>query len=280
MTKESDSPKDESQTGSLPKDESQTDYLQRNLDKLKLELSSINQGIQSYIMGQRVNGNWGASRYRIGDEDDGKTDEDAPYSDGENYSVYNYADEDDDAQSIFRCPFCDFEIEFSLLRTRLQEVHSYDPKNMICPVCDEKLGEDAIKVAQHSSSRKRTWKSEKSSFSSGDSVVIDKKLPTRGGKHESMADPLLSPFVCNVSVPNSSGILASDDSSSSASDISNAKSIRTDTSPDMSGDEEDNEERRLRASFVQELVSFLVKLACIIQIESLESSTMTENRIE
>ncbi|TKY73557.1 DEHYDRATION-INDUCED 19-like 6 [Spatholobus suberectus] len=170
----------------------------------------------------------------------------------ENYSVFSYTDEDDDARSLLRCPFCDFEIEFSSVRTRLEEVHRYDPKNMFCPVCDEKLGEDVIRVAQNSSSEKRTWKSDKSSISSGDSVVLDKKLPARGSKHEPVPDPLLSPFI-HVSVPNSSGIHPGGGSASNASDISNAKGSGTDAPPD-SGDEEDIKERRLRASFVQELV--------------------------
>lgn len=161
--------------------------------------------------------------------------------------MLNYTDEDDDAKSLFQCPFCDFEFDFSSVRARLEEEGYYDLKDMTCPLCDENLGEGAIKVAQNSS--KRSWKSDKSSISSGDSVVFDKKLPARG-RHEPVPDPLLSPFVRNVSLfPNSSGIQPGEGFSSSASDISNGKGSGTD-----SGDEEDSEERRQKVSFVQELV--------------------------
>ncbi|KAL2346957.1 hypothetical protein Fmac_000957 [Flemingia macrophylla] len=166
---------------------------------------------------------------------------------GGNNSVYT--DEDDDSQSLLRCTFCDFEIDFSAIRYRLEEMHYCDPKNMLCPVCDEKLGEEAIRVVWNSISQKRTWKSDKSSISSVDSVVLDKKLPTRKAKH----DPLLSPFISNVSVSNSSGIHTGEGFSCNASDVSDAKGSETDSPPD-SGDEKDAEERRLKAYFVQELV--------------------------
>ncbi|RDX89296.1 hypothetical protein CR513_28991, partial [Mucuna pruriens] len=240
MTKESN----------LPREQPQAVVLRRNLEKLRLELSNINQGIQSYIMGQRIDGTWGAPRYGIGEEVDNKIEGDGPDSDG---------DEDEDVQSLLQCPSCDFEIEFSSVR-RLEEMYYFGPKNMLCPVCDEKLGEDAIKVAQHSSSQKKTWKSDISSVSSGDSVLFEKKLPASGSKHEPLSDPLLSPFIHNVPLPNSSGIHPGEGSSSNASDISNAKgydpsfhlSSGTDAPAD-SDNEEDNEEKRLRASFVQEL---------------------------
>ncbi|KAG5031989.1 hypothetical protein JHK82_015586 [Glycine max] len=227
MTKECDSPKEQ---------QPRVLAIRRNLEKLKLELHNINRGIDSHVQGKRVNGTWGASRYLIGEEDDTESD----------------GDEDDDAQSLLRCPSCDFEIDFSSLRIHLEEMHCYDPKNMLCPVCDETLGEDAIRVAQNSSAQKRAWKSDKSSISSGDSVVLEKKLPDRGSKHEPVPDPLLSPFVRNVSVRNSHGIHPGEGSSRNAAYIFNAKGSRTDA-PQDSADEQDIEERRLRASFVQEL---------------------------
>ncbi|XP_068482629.1 protein DEHYDRATION-INDUCED 19 homolog 6-like isoform X2 [Phaseolus vulgaris] len=224
MTKECDSSEEE---------QPQVAALRRNLEKLNFEMNSVNEGIQSYILGRRMNGSWGPSRYLIGGE--------------ENVSESDDGDEDDDAKSLFQCPFCDFEFDFSSVRARLEEEGYYDLKDMTCPLCDENLGEGAIKVAQNSS--KRSWKSDKSSISSGDSVVFDKKLPARG-RHEPVPDPLLSPFVRNVSLfPNSSGIQPGEGFSSSASDISNGKGSGTD-----SGDEEDSEERRQKVSFVQELV--------------------------
>ncbi|XP_061346320.1 protein DEHYDRATION-INDUCED 19-like isoform X2 [Gastrolobium bilobum] len=149
----------------------------------------------------------------------------------ENYSVYNNTDEDDDAQSLFQCPSCDFELEMPVLRTRLEQV---------CPVCDEYLGEDAIKVAPHSSSRKRTWKPTKSSTWYGNYTTLEEKLAAWTKKQEP------------VPVPNPSDIHPDEDSFSDTSDISVEKSYETDALD--TGDEEDHEERRQRASFVQELV--------------------------
>jgi len=46
------------------------------------------------------------------------------------------------------------------------------------------------------------WKTEKSSIWSGNSEMFGKKLAARGNKQESIPDPLLSPFICNVPIPN------------------------------------------------------------------------------
>ncbi|XP_057443178.1 protein DEHYDRATION-INDUCED 19 homolog 5-like [Lotus japonicus] len=173
----------------------------------------------------------------------------------EKFSVFSYGDDDDDdAQSLFRCPSCDFEIEVSVLRTRLQEVHCFDPKNKVCPVCDEKIGEDAVGIPQHSNSRKRTMRFEKSSISSGDLGMIDHKLASWGNKHYPVSDPPLSPFFSKSSVPSPSSIISDEDSISTASDVSNVKSLGTETLDSDAGDEQDHEERSQRASFVQDLV--------------------------
>ena len=134
----------------MTKEKPQALALRRKLDKqLKLELTNSSPRT------------WGSSIYGIGvDADDLK-------SDGGNYSVFNYTDEDLHAKSLFRCPFCDFEFEFSSAHICLEE---------LCPMCDKKLGKDAIRVAHNSSPQKRAWKSDKSSILSGDSVAIDKKI--------------------------------------------------------------------------------------------------------
>ncbi|KOM40479.1 hypothetical protein LR48_Vigan04g067700 [Vigna angularis] len=241
MTQECDSSEEE---------QPQAAALRRNLEKLKFERNSVNEEIQSYLLARRTNETWGPSRYLIwGEENVSESDEDK-------YSMLNYTDEDDDAKSLFQCPFCDFEFDFSSFRARLEEEDCYDPRDMTCPLCEENLGEDAVRVAQNSS--KRSWKSDKSSISSGDTVVFDKKLPARG-RHELVPDPLLTPFVRNLSVPNSRGIQPSEGFSSSASDISSGKGYDPDISSGKgsetdSGDEEDIEERRQKASFVQELM--------------------------
>lgn len=54
----------------------------RNMDTFRLQISNINQGIQSYYLGQRVSGTFGAARYRrIGDSIGDKTEGNGPDSD-------------------------------------------------------------------------------------------------------------------------------------------------------------------------------------------------------
>ncbi|KAK7302145.1 hypothetical protein RJT34_13026 [Clitoria ternatea] len=187
----------------------------RNFDQLKLELNNINQGIHSYILERRVSGTWGESRYGIGDEVDQKTDEASRLGFAtENFSVHKYLDDDADDSPSL------YQCPTCDFEIDLQSVH--DPKNMLCPVCDEELGEDAIRAAQ-----------------------------------QSLFDPFLSSFVYDESIPMPSPDLSllNEDISNHASDsdIFNAKSSGTNTGPNMDN-EQDNEEKRLKASFVQELV--------------------------
>ncbi|XP_014490577.1 protein DEHYDRATION-INDUCED 19 homolog 5 isoform X1 [Vigna radiata var. radiata] len=172
----------------------------------------------------------------------------------DNYSVIHYTDVDNDGLCNFRCPFCDFEIEVPLLCTNLEEDHCYALKNVVCPVCEENLGKDSIVQFTHSNSRKWAWKPEKSSIWSGNAAMLGKKLATRGNKQESITDPLLTPFICNP-VPNLNNLHPDENSSSSSKDINipDAKGRSGKDEPDV-GDEQDQEEKRLRAAFVQQLL--------------------------
>ncbi|KAK7330546.1 hypothetical protein VNO77_24741 [Canavalia gladiata] len=167
------------------------------------------------------------------------------------YSAIHYSDVENDGQSDFqRCPFCDFEIEVPLLCSNFEEEHCSALKNVVCPVCEESLGKDAIMQFTHSSSQK----TEKSSIWSGNSAMFGKKSATRGNKHESIPDPLLSQFVCNMPVPNPSNIHPDEDSSSCDKDIVIPDAKRSGTDAADMGDEQDQQERSLRAAFVQQLV--------------------------
>ena len=79
----------------------------------------------------------------------------------DDYSVFQYTDVDDDPQSHFRCPFCDFAIQVRVLCSNLEEEHCPDLKNVVCPVCDQNLGRDVIRQFTHSNPRKlclaRNW---------------------------------------------------------------------------------------------------------------------------
>ncbi|TKY55265.1 DEHYDRATION-INDUCED 19-like 5 [Spatholobus suberectus] len=172
----------------------------------------------------------------------------------DSFSGIHYTDVDNDGRCDFQCPFCDFEIEVPVLCSNLEEEHCSALKNVVCPVCEENLGKDAIMQFTHSSSRKWAWKPEKSSIWSGNSAMLGKKLATRGNKQESIPDPLLSPFICNVPLPNSNNFHPDEKSSSSNKDIDIPDAKRTGTDAPELGDEQDQQERRLRAAFVQQLV--------------------------
>ncbi|XP_058763132.1 protein DEHYDRATION-INDUCED 19 homolog 5-like [Vicia villosa] len=172
-----------------------------------------------------------------------------PHSD--DYPVIHYTDVYDDYQSDLRCPFCDFDIQLPLPCNDFQEDYCSALKYMVCPVCEQDLGNDAIAQFTHSTSRKWGWKSEKSSNWSGNSAMLSKKLPGRGNKQELVADPLLSPFICNVPVPNSNSSHPDEKSSLQNKDhvnFQNAKRCWTD------GVEQDQQEQRLKAAFVQNLI--------------------------
>ncbi|XP_057420514.1 protein DEHYDRATION-INDUCED 19 homolog 5-like [Lotus japonicus] len=175
----------------------------------------------------------------------------------DNYSGIHYIDVDNDGRSDFRCPFCDFEIEVPELCSNLEEEHCFALKNMVCPVCEENLGKDAnnaITQFTHSSSRRWAWKTEKSSNWSGNSEMLRKKLAARGNKQESMADPLLSPFICNVPIPNPNNIHPGENSTPRNKDIDIHNSKRSGTDAPDVGVEQDQQERKLRAAFAQQLV--------------------------
>ncbi|RZB56578.1 Protein DEHYDRATION-INDUCED 19-like 5 isoform C [Glycine soja] len=130
-----------------------------------------------------------------------------------------HSDVDNDGRCDFRCPFCDFEIEVPVLCSNFEEEHCSALKNVVCPVCEENIGKDAIMQFTHSSSRRWAWKPEKSSIWPGNSAMLGKKLATRGNKQESITDPLLSPFICNVPFPKSNNFHPDENSRSNNKDI-------------------------------------------------------------
>ncbi|CAI8609851.1 unnamed protein product [Vicia faba] len=166
----------------------------------------------------------------------------------DDYPVIHYTDVYDDYQSDFRCPFCDFDIQLPVPCNDFHEDYCSALKYMICPVCEQDLGNDAIAQFTHSTSRKWGWKSEKSSNWSGNSAMFGKKLAGRGNKQESIADPLLSPFICNGPVPNTNSSHPGEKSSLGNKDINIAKRCWSD------GVEQDHREQGLKAAFVQSLI--------------------------
>ncbi|ESW10005.1 hypothetical protein PHAVU_009G173600 [Phaseolus vulgaris] len=149
----------------MAKEQPQGLALRRNLERLQLELSTINLGIQSYIPGQGINGNWGVPRYGVGEEVHDQTEADGAVFDKGHYSVFNLTVEE---------------------------------------------------------------------------PTIDMKHPSRESKAEPVPDPFMSPFVRNLSGPNSSDIHHGEGFSSNALDISKTKGFGTDT-----GEEKDIENKSM-----------------------------------
>ncbi|XP_004299146.1 PREDICTED: protein DEHYDRATION-INDUCED 19 homolog 5-like [Fragaria vesca subsp. vesca] len=170
----------------------------------------------------------------------------------DNHFALDDSEGDDEAKSCFPCPFCYVDIEVPVLCNHLEEEHCFEFKNAVCPLCAANLGKDIIGhfMVHHASSFKHRRKSQKSGPWTGSSAV--KALLRNGRAHESAPDPLLSNFVCNVSFSDPNGIPKDVCSVIDAPIISDTKSAPS--LPDE-GCEKDNEERRQRATFVQQLIA-------------------------
>ncbi|KAI9174956.1 hypothetical protein LWI28_025303 [Acer negundo] len=182
-------------------------------------------------------------------------------SGSDNHLVIEDSEGDDDVKACFPCPFCYVDIEVQMICSHLQEEHCFDLKNAVCPLCAGNLGKDVIGhfLVQHGSSLKRRRKSQKSGLWNGGSSMLGKELSSflgssttgRGYAHESVPDPLLSPFLCNAPLIDTKGI-QQDNCSNKVSVASDSKSNEP-TFIDESH-KEDIEERRQRATFVQQMI--------------------------
>ncbi|XWS47648.1 hypothetical protein CRYUN_Cryun13aG0002200 [Craigia yunnanensis] len=175
---------------------------------------------------------------------------------------YDDFEGDEDARACFPCPFCYVEIEIHALCNHLQEDHCFDLKNAVCPLCAANLGKDVIGhfMVQHASSLKRRRKSQKSGVWPGSPATLGRELSSfiwsstggRGNAHDSAPDPFLSPFLCNAPASDTRGALRDKCSDDEATVASSLKRIEPSF---LDKDHEQNtEERRQRAAFVQELV--------------------------
>ncbi|CAK9137541.1 unnamed protein product [Ilex paraguariensis] len=170
---------------------------------------------------------------------------------------------DDDVRAWFPCPFCYVEVEIPVFCSHLQEEHCYNLKNAVCPMCAANLGKDAIGhfLLQHAPSVKRRRKCQKSGYWNSSVAMIGKDLSAflgsnsvsgRSNVHEPSPDPLLSPFLCNVSLSDPKDNQQDEAFCSVASTTSDVTSSKSSMSDEVQ--EEDYEERRQRAAFVQELM--------------------------
>ncbi|XP_010322537.1 protein DEHYDRATION-INDUCED 19 homolog 5 isoform X3 [Solanum lycopersicum] len=166
----------------------------------------------------------------------------------------------------FPCPFCYGEIEVPMLCSHLQEEHCFDLKNAVCPICAATLGKDPTGhfSVQHAHSVKRRRNYLKPGFWNNATAMIGKdpreiasffgtdSVFGRYKVQESAPDPLLLPFLCNFP-PSDLKCRQQDKSSVCDTAIPEIESSKLAVSdPEL---EEDFEEKRQRATFLQELVA-------------------------
>ncbi|MCD7451641.1 hypothetical protein HAX54_012903 [Datura stramonium] len=176
----------------------------------------------------------------------------------------NEKEEEDDVRAWFPCPFCYVEIEMPKLCSHLQDEHCFDLKNAVCPICAATLGKDPTGhfSVQHAHSVKRRRNYLKPGFWNNATAMIGKNPPettsfdSAFGRYkgkESAADPLLLLFLCNVVTPSDPRCRQQDKSSvcdTATTEIESSKLVVSD--PAL---EEDFEEKRQKAAFLQELVA-------------------------
>ncbi|KAK6924779.1 Protein dehydration-induced 19, C-terminal [Dillenia turbinata] len=179
----------------------------------------------------------------------------------EHHLFLDESEGEDDARAYFPCPFCCIDIDVYGLSTHLQEEHCFDVRNAVCPVCAGNLGKDVTAhfMVQHAHSLKRRRKSQKSGFWSSSPSIFGKDLReisslinVRGNAHESAPDPLLSPFFYTIPFTEQKGSPLDENSGADVSATSETKSAQ----PSMLDEEQDqdHEERRQKAAFVQQLM--------------------------
>ncbi|XP_075494175.1 protein DEHYDRATION-INDUCED 19 homolog 5-like isoform X3 [Primulina tabacum] len=182
---------------------------------------------------------------------------------------------EDEVRAWFPCPFCYVEIEVPVLCIHLQEEHCFDLKNAVCPICAANLGKDPLShfTVQHMHSIKQRRKSQKSGFWSNVSPNILKDLrelssflgtSSATSSSEPAQDQLLPPFLCKAfkcsQKGKSSCIAATSDTISTNQALSNEV------------DEQNYEEKNLRATFIQEMVASTILQECfrypLFQVEA------------
>ncbi|AES71412.1 uncharacterized protein [Medicago truncatula] len=213
-----------------------------NLASMEFDPSEIIERLKSIPM---IRTRPGQEDNFIGNQvDDKSTSEEEKEGD----TIFNPIDLDGYSPSAKKCPKCNFDIEVSALLD-CSEDQTYVSYTMICPVCHENLGEEAIRNMQSSSFPavpKGIWKPWENSN-------VDWELHD---KRDTITNADV-PSQDNAYVPSFDDFFSDEDTISNASDvpvekgISNGKSFEKDA-PDTS--DEHVQERSDRAAFAQELL--------------------------
>jgi len=128
---------------------------------------------------------------------------------------------DDDVRADFTCPFCYEDFDIALLCCHLEDEHCIETKNALCPVCAAKVGKDMVGhiTLQHGhlfkmQRRRRLRKGGlppnstlsflSKEFREGQLHPLLGGLSSRGvAANSAVPDPLLSSFVYNLSISES-----------------------------------------------------------------------------
>ncbi|WOH10580.1 hypothetical protein DCAR_0730049 [Daucus carota subsp. sativus] len=175
---------------------------------------------------------------------------------------------DDDMRAWFPCPFCYVDIEVQAICVHLQEEHCFDLRNAVCPICAANLGKDATAhfTTQHAHLVERRRKSQKSGSWSNNSMGPSKNMREmnsyysqqqmngRGHMHESVPDPLLSPFLCTIPLPDQETKVEVDADISRTSELTTSEATSTKSAVLDEAQEQDYRERTQRAAFTQQLI--------------------------
>lgn len=183
--------------------------------------------------------------------------------------IYNIGDEydgDEETRPEFMCPFCAEDYDVVGLCCHIDEEHTIEAKNGVCPVCGTRVGMDLVGhiTMQHGSllkvQRKRRYKR-----GSNSTLALLRKELREGnlqsfiggssylGSSSTEADPLLSSFMYHPPQVDEPPVVQppSQDFSMKKSSVDDFPERNTRASPIS---ERDQEEKARKCKFVQSLV--------------------------
>ncbi|XP_038978979.1 protein DEHYDRATION-INDUCED 19 homolog 2-like [Phoenix dactylifera] len=177
---------------------------------------------------------------------------------------------EEDSRAEFPCPFCSEDFDIVGLCCHIDDEHSVEAKNGVCPVCAARVGMDMVGhiTVQHANffkmQRRRRFR--KGSSGSHSTLSLLRK-DLRGGNLQSLfggssftvaplnaaPDPLLSSFILNFPVADSSKDVKPE-SLDDGNLINKTSEEKAGESVEPSLSEKDQVERGRRSHFVRELV--------------------------
>ncbi|CAA0298989.1 unnamed protein product [Arabidopsis thaliana] len=159
-------------------------------------------------------------------------------------------DGDDDFQEEFACPFCAESYDIIGLCCHIDDEHTLESKNAVCPVCSLKVGVDIRKRKSRKSGTNSTLSLLRKELREGDLQRLLGFTSRNGSVASSVTpDPLLSSFISPTRSQNSPA-------PRQTKNVSEDKQIERKRQVCISPVSlKDREERRHKSEFVQRLLS-------------------------